>query len=105
MSFALNKFQQELSTLFFTFNQHYKKLAWVALVATGAVESIPFAAWVKEDEGRRQRWEKLNAIESEASAAASAGKVTDALVLSKEYYNALYLIYRDYDKAIEAAVS
>lgn len=102
MNFATKKFLEELAALLFTFNQHFQKLGWVPLAVTGAVEFAPFLTWIKEDETRAKRWTALTAIDDEASAAAAKANVVEALRLSKDYYNGLFLLYRDYDKAVEA---
>ena len=103
MNFAVKKFNEELAALLFTFNQHFQKLAWAALAGAGAVEFTPFLEWIKSDAARSTAWAALNSLDSEAAAAAAKANVVDARRLAREYYNGLFILYRDYDKAVEEA--
>lgn len=103
MSFAMKKFREELAALLFTFNQHYQKFGWAPLAVTGAVQFPSFIEWTTADAARAKAWSALNDLDSEAASAAAKANVVEALKLSRDYYNGLYLLWRDYDKAVEAA--
>ncbi len=103
MTFAKQSFREELAAMLFTFNVHFQKLGWVPLAVTGAVKFIPFLAWIKEDKKRAANFLAINALDEEASAAAAQANVVAARELAEQYFNGLFRLYRDYDKAVEAA--
>lgn len=103
MTFAEMSFREELTGMLFQFNEHFQKLGWVPLAVTGDVVFIPFLEWIKEDEKRAADFLVLNAFDEESAAAAAKANVVAARECAKQYYNGLFRLYREYDKAVEAA--
>lgn len=103
MTFSEQSFREELAAMLHTFNVHFQKLGWAPLAVTGAVKFIPFLGWIKEDEKRSSDFMAINTLDEESAAAAAQANVVAARELAKQYYNGLFLLYRDYDKAVEAA--
>lgn len=103
MTFAEQSFREELAAMLFTFNVHFQKLGWVPLAVTGAVKFTSFLAWIKEDKKRTADFLTINVLDEEASAAVAQANVVAARELAEQYFNGLFRLYRDYDKAIETA--
>lgn len=103
MTFAEISFREECVGMLEQFNGHFQKLGWIPLAATGAILFVPFLDWIKEDEKRAADYLAINALDEESAAAAAQANVVAARECAKQYYNGLYRLYRDYDKAVEDA--